>query len=84
MRDPARDIQVPSWRKPVGMLAILGLITLWAVMVASLSSLIGTLPVALQAIVYVMLGVGWIWILPLRRLLMWMETGRWRGATRKG
>ena len=28
-----------------------------------------------QALVYLVLGV--IWLLPLRRFLIWMETGRW-------
>ncbi|MHA6770205.1 DUF2842 domain-containing protein [Sphingobium ummariense] len=68
----------PSWRKPAGMFAILLLITLWAVMVGSLSGFIGRLPMLLQVPVYVALGIVWIWILPLRRLLLWMETGRWR------
>ncbi|MES2156969.1 MAG: DUF2842 domain-containing protein [Pseudomonadota bacterium] len=75
--DP-RHYHQPSWRKPVGMLAIMALIALWAVMVASLSGLIGTLPVWAQTPVYVVLGIVWIWVLPLRRLLAWMETGRWR------
>ncbi|MEQ1641667.1 MAG: DUF2842 domain-containing protein, partial [Novosphingobium sp.] len=29
-----------------------------------------------QTPVYVLLGI--IWLLPLRRFLIWMETGRWR------
>ena len=68
----------PSWRKPVGMFAILTLIALWAVLVGSLSRPIGHLPMILQVPVYLFLGLVWIWILPLRRLLAWMETGRWR------
>lgn len=70
----------PSWRKPVGMFIILALIALWAVMVGSLSGPIGHLPVILQVLTYVFLGLVWIWILPLKRLLAWMETGRWRGG----
>lgn len=72
----------PSWRKPAGMFAILALITAWAVMVASLSGVIGALPVWAQVPLYVFLGLIWIWALPLRRLMLWMETGRWRGPTR--
>lgn len=68
----------PSWRKPVGMLTIVALITAWAVLVGSLSDLIGSLPMLVQVILYVFLGVIWIWILPLRQLLAWMETGHWR------
>lgn len=75
--DP-RHYHQPSWRKPAGMLAIVTLIALWAIMVGSLSGLIGALPVWAQVPVYVVLGIVWIWILPLRRLLAWMETGRWR------
>ncbi len=68
----------PSWRKPAGMFAILLLIAAWAVMVGSLSGQIGRLPMLAQVPLYVVLGVIWIWVLPLRRLLAWMETGRWR------
>jgi hypothetical protein len=75
--DP-RHYHQPSWRKPVGMLAIVVLIALWAIMVGSLSGLIGALPMWAQVPVYVVLGIVWIWVLPLRRLLAWMETGRWR------
>lgn len=68
----------PSWRKPVGTFIIVGLIALWAIMIGSLSSLIGGLPMIAQVPVYIFLGLIWIWILPLKRLLAWMETGRWR------
>jgi len=68
----------PSWRKPVGMLLIIGLIMLWAILVGSLSGIIGSLPMIVQVPVYVVLGIVWIWVLPLKRLLAWMETGRWR------
>lgn len=67
----------PSWRKPVGMFAILGLIGLWAFLVGSASELIATLPSWAQIPVYGVLGIIWIWILPLRKLLAWMETGHW-------
>ena len=75
--DP-RHYHQPSWRKPVGLFIILALILGWAVLVGSLSGQIGTLPMWLQVPVYIVLGLIWIWILPLKRLLAWMETGRWR------
>lgn len=75
--DPRHRHQ-PSWRKPVGMLAIVLLIGLWAAMVGSLSGWIGTLPVWAQLPVYLTLGIVWIWVLPLKALLRWMETGIWR------
>jgi len=66
----------PSWRKPAGMLLILVIITLWAAIIASLSPWIGALPGWMQPIVYIVSGI--IWIAPMRPLLIWMETGRWR------
>lgn len=75
--DP-RHIHTPSWRKPVGMFIILALIALWAVLIGSLSGIIGAMPMIAQVAAYVFLGLIWIWILPLKRLLAWMETGRWR------
>src|SRR3546814_7040357 len=72
----------PSWRKPAGMFMILALILLWAVLVGSLSGLIGQLPMIAQVPVYIFLGLIWIWVLPLKRLLAWMETGRDRKSTR--
>lgn len=66
----------PSWRKPVGMLAILALIAVWCVGIVSLSPVVGTWHGLLQLLFYVVAGV--IWIAPLRPLLQWMETGRWR------
>ena len=45
-------------------------------LVASLAGPIGRLPILVQAILYLVLGI--IWILPLRPLLIWMETGRFR------
>lgn len=66
----------PSWRKPFGMFLILGLILLVAVVVGSFSSAIGRLPVLVQLLVYAVAGI--VWIAPLKPLLRWMETGRWR------
>ena len=64
----------PSWRKPAGIFAILALIAVWAVMVVSLSETVGRWPILLQAIFYLIAGLAWI--LPLKPLLRWMETGR--------
>lgn len=65
-----------SWRKPVGALALLALILFWVVLVASFSAEIATLPFLAQLGVYVVTGL--VWIAPLRPLLLWMETGRWK------
>ena len=64
----------PSWRKPAGIFAILTLITIWALLIMSFSAQIGAWPVLAQALFYLVAGI--IWILPLKPLLRWMETGR--------
>ncbi|WP_022686106.1 DUF2842 domain-containing protein [Sphingomonas phyllosphaerae] len=66
----------PSWRKPVGMLLILLLILIWCVGIASLSGTIGHWHGAVQLAFYLVTGI--VWITPLKPLLRWMETGRWR------
>ena len=66
----------PSWRKPVGMGLILLLILVWTVIVASASDLLTDLPWPVHALYYGVAGI--VWILPLKPLLRWMETGRWR------
>jgi hypothetical protein len=66
----------PSWRKPVGIFAILALIGLWCFLVASLSVWVGGWPVLAQAIFYLVAGIAWI--LPVKPLLMWIETGRFK------
>ena len=66
----------PTWRIPVGILALLAALIVYGVIVAMLvPEWIGTWPTLAQTAVYVVLGV--IWLLPLRRFLIWMETGRW-------
>lgn len=71
-----RDAMTPSWRKPAGVLAILALIAVWCVAVASLSGVVGGWWWPLQAVFYLVTGL--VWIAPLKPLLRWMETGRWR------
>ena len=66
----------PSWRKPAGIFAILALIAVWAMLVVSLSGAVSQWPILVQAIFYLIAGIAWI--LPLKPLLRWMETGRFR------
>ena len=66
----------PTLRIPLGVLALLAALVLYALGVAWASQWIGLLPVWVQTIVYLVLGLAWL--LPLRRFLIWMETGRWR------
>lgn len=66
----------PSWRKPAGIGLILLLIAVWAVAVASLAPLLEGLPWPVHAAYYMVAGIAWI--APLKPLLRWMETGKWR------
>jgi hypothetical protein len=67
--------QKPTLRIPLGILALLLGLALYALAVMWASQWIERLPVLAQAGVYCVLGVAWL--LPLRRFLIWMETGRW-------
>ena len=66
----------PSWRRGAGIAAILLLILLWAVIVASFSRTVGQWPVLVQALFYLVVGIAWI--APLKPLLRWCQTGHWR------
>jgi len=66
----------PSGRKLAGIAAILALIAVWALLIASLAHVVGSWPVLVQAVFYLVAGM--IWIAPLKPLLRWMETGRFR------
>ena len=68
--------QKPTLRIPFGILALLAGLALYALGVAWASQWIGTWPVPVQAVAYLVLGVAWL--LPLRPFLIWMETGRWK------
>lgn len=70
--------QRTSFRKPVAAGAILLLIAVWALLIASLSQTVGKWPILVQALFYLFMGVTWI--IPLKPLLRWSETGRWRAV----
>lgn len=63
----------PTWRQGAGMALILAWMVFWCVLVVSIGGRIGGW---VQLPYYVVAGI--VWIFPLRPLLRWMETGRWR------
>ena len=66
----------PTWRIPVGVLGLLAALGIYASLIAILlPPVIGNWPTLVQTVIYLFLGV--VWLLPLRRFLIWMETGRW-------
>lgn len=68
--------QQPTFRIPLGVLGLLFALLVYGVLVARyVGPLIEGWPALGQLPVYIILGV--VWLLPLRRFLIWMETGRW-------
>ena len=57
----------------VGLLVVLAI---YGIVIARYApGVIGDWPTLVQTLIYIVLGL--IWLLPLRRFLIWMETGRW-------
>lgn len=66
----------PTLRIPLGILGLCAALTVYAVVIARyVPEWIGHWHAVPQALVYLVLGV--VWLLPLRRFLIWMETGKW-------
>ncbi len=66
----------PTLRIPLGILALLAALAVYAGVIANYAPrLIGDWPTLAQALVYLVLGV--VWLLPLKRFIIWMETGSW-------
>jgi hypothetical protein len=66
----------PSSRKLAGIALILLLIVFWAAFVASLAPFVGRWPILVQAPYYLIMGT--IWIIPLKPLIRWSESGRFK------
>lgn len=66
----------PTLRIPLGMLGLVLALLLYGGLIAQfIAPLMAEWNGLAQAPVYIVLGV--IWLLPLKRFLVWMETGRW-------
>jgi len=68
----------PSPRKLAGIALILLLIVLWAAFVASLARTVGQWPILVQAAYYLLMGIAWI--IPLKPLVRWIQTGSFRAG----
>jgi hypothetical protein len=66
----------PRPRPTAGVFMILAIILVWAVLIVSVSDTVARWPALVQLLFYIV--AGFIWILPLRPILRWSETGRWR------
>lgn len=68
--------ETPTWRIPFGIVSLFIALMIYGVVIARYApGLIGRWSGAAQTVVYLALGL--IWLLPLRRFLIWMETGSW-------
>lgn len=68
--------ETPTWRIPFGIVSLfIGLMVYGVVIARYAPGVIGTWSGGAQTVVYVILGL--VWLLPLKRFLIWMETGRW-------
>lgn len=76
------QVASPSGRKAAGIALILLLIVLWAAFVASLAPVAGKWPILVQAPYYLVMGIAWI--IPLKPLIRWMETGSFSSSRRSG
>jgi hypothetical protein len=69
----------PSPRKLAGIGLILLLIVVWAAFVASLARVVGQWPILVQAPFYLFMGI--VWIIPLKPLVRWIQTGSFRAPS---
>lgn len=68
----------PSYRKLVGIGLIMLLIVCWAALVASFAQLVGRWPIIVQAAFYLIMGIAWI--IPLKPLIRWIQTGSFKAS----
>lgn len=71
------QVNEPSWRKPVGMILILLLLAIWCVAVVMIVEVLA-LPLWASAFAFIAGGLAWLWLLPMKRLLRWMQLGHFR------
>jgi hypothetical protein len=70
------------WRIVAGAFLIIAIIIVWSVLVTSLAGYVSRWAAAVQAVFY--LAAGLVWVLPLKPILRWSETGRWRSDRSRG
>lgn len=74
--------ETPTWRIPIGIIGLFIALMVYGVLIAVyLSEMIGAWPGWAQTVTYVILGI--VWLLPLGRFLIWMETGNWSHPDKK-
>lgn len=66
----------PSLRRPLGILALFVGLLAYAMLAVWLLEPVERLSPLLQAPIWLVVGIAWVF--PVKPLLVWIETGRWR------
>lgn len=66
----------PTLRRPFGILLLLVGILAYVLFIVWLFEPVADLHPLLQAPIWMVLGI--VWVFPVRPLLVWIETGKWR------
>ncbi|PZU50640.1 MAG: DUF2842 domain-containing protein [Sphingomonas sp.] len=66
----------PSLRRPLGILAVLVGIFAYCLFAVWLFEPVGRLHPLIQLPIWAVLGVAWVF--PLKPVMIWIETGKWR------
>ncbi len=66
----------PHIRKPLGVLALLLGLFIYAIAAVQMLGYIDGWHGAIKLPLYVIAGL--LWLIPMKRVLMWIELGRWR------
>jgi hypothetical protein len=66
----------PSLRRPFGIIFLIVLIFAYALFAVWLFEPVGRLHPLIQLPIWLVLGVAWV--IPVRPLIIWIETGRWK------
>jgi hypothetical protein len=67
---------MPSLRRPLGILGLMVAILAYALFAVWLFEPVARLHPLLQAPIWLVIGIAWIF--PVRPLMVWIETGRWK------
>lgn len=66
----------PHIRRPLGILALIVAIFAYALFAVWLFEPVGRLHPLIQLPIWAVLGVAWVF--PLKPVMIWIETGKWR------
>ena len=66
----------PTLRRPLGILAVLVGILAYALFAVWLFAPVASLHPLVQLPIWAVLGVAWVF--PLKPVMVWIETGKWR------